>query len=460
MTDSQSDKLQERVWQAIEFSADPGALAQAMHEFMPQCTFGVSDKVQTACISRSADGSMKLEFGRDFLDRELADDRDFLFVLMHEIYHHVLGHLFPSRKDRVSRIYRNMANVAADIMVNRAVCQRFFPDGVPLLNRMYRTDRLPEALLRPPDFDMEAVRYHQVYREQMIAQFKRGLARMGADKRLAGKVWLLCRAAWCKNAPYGFILERLMAIFSDTDALRLPRFVLIGSHQGEFGGLGDIIGIGDGGKGAGYSEDVETGETQVQKAAVNYGVAAALRRALEANSNRWQLNDPVACPGVVCVPGRRDAAMLAAGSYPVFYSANKASLEPEQLAHVYVDVSGSMQDEMPYMFGVLSMSRELIADPIHEFSNMIEDVSLHDFSRGVCRTTGGTDFDVIMKHAMDRSFRQVIIFTDGWASHCESVYERFKAAGKKLHLVFVNSSSESRNECTLTPIATSIFVMS
>ena len=129
MTDSQSDKLQERVWQAIEFSADPGALAQAMHEFMPQCTFGVSDKVQTACISRSADGSMKLEFGRDFLDRELADDRDFLFVLMHEIYHHVLGHLFPSRKDRDSRIYRNMANVAADIMVNRAVCQRFFPDG-------------------------------------------------------------------------------------------------------------------------------------------------------------------------------------------------------------------------------------------------------------------------------------------------------------------------------------------
>lgn len=459
MSDLDSARLQERVWRAIEFSADPGGLARALQDFMPQCVFGVSEQVQTACISRSAEG-MKLEFGKHFLETELSDDRDFIFVLMHEIYHHVLGHLFPSSKDRVSRIYRSLANVAADMMVNRAVCERFFPGGVPLLARMYRSDRLPDALLRPPSNVMEEAMFRPARRERMVSIFKAALFEIGVDGRLANRVWMLYRAAWFRNAPYEFILERLLSIFARTDTLSLPPFVLLGSHDGELGGLGDIINTGREGKNAGYSDVIEEEEIRIQKAAVNSGVAAALRRALEENSNRWRLNDPVACPGVVCVPGRRDAAFLASGAYPVFYSANKVAFEPEQLAHVYVDVSGSMKDEIPFMFGVLSQSKELIADPIHEFSNVIEDVTMHEFSQGVCRTTGGTDFDPILRHAMAKNYRQIVIFTDGWASHCDAVFDRFKASGRKLHLVFVDSSAEARRDCSLAPIATSIFVMS
>ncbi|HNU69141.1 MAG TPA: hypothetical protein PKH54_02055 [Myxococcota bacterium] len=460
MQDTDSMNLQARVWRAVEFSADPGALAMALDHFMPQCSFGVSDEVPTARISRAGD-KMAIEFGRAFLARELSDDRDFLFVLMHEIYHNVLGHMCTSRGDRVSRIYHNLSNIAADMMVNRAVCNRFFPGGVPLLERMYGRESLPGALLVPPEFDLSRTPEAQENRKIMLTRFARGLKRLGASPRLAIRVWGIYRQAWFKDAPYEHVLERLLNLFGAIDPLALPPIILIGSHDGPFGGLGDILGMEGDEKGpAGQGGDIEEEMVEVDKTVSCLGVAAALRRALETNSNRWRMQDPVACPGVVCTPGRRDAAFLAMGSFPVFYSANKVEYEPEQLAHVYVDVSGSMVREIPHMFGVLAQSRELIADPIHEFSNVIEDVTMHEFSQGVCRTTGGTDFTVLLEHAIKNRFRQIVVFTDGYATSDQAVVERFKAAGRKLHLVFVDSCAHGRAECDLLPLATSVFVMS
>ena len=172
------------------------------------------------------------------------------------------------------------------------------------------------------------------------------------------------------------------------------------------------------------------------------------------------MHDPVPCPGVVCVPGRCDAAFLASGAYPVFYHANRTDFEPEELAHVYVDVSGSMADEISNVFGVMAASRELIADPVHEFSNVIEDVALAEFCRGLCRSTGGTDFTAVMKHALDRDFRQIVMFTDGVGLFDDAVAERFVARKIKLHLVLVSQTVIPRFKSDLLPLATSVFVMS
>jgi GNAT superfamily N-acetyltransferase len=283
---------------------------------------------------------------------------------------------------------------------------------------------------------------------------------MGANPSLAHRVWVVYRLAWCRAAPFEMVLERLMSLFAAIDPLAFPPIVLLGDHEGTVGGFdGSVFGEKEvappGGDG-----DAEEGVIEVEKAAHNRGVGEALRRALEEQANRWRMQDPVACPGVVCVPGRRDAAFLASGMYPVFYQANKTQFEPEQLAHVYVDVSGSMVEEMPYMFGVLSRSREMISDPIHEFSERIEDVTFSEFEHGVCRTTGGTDFSCILQHALDKNFKQIIVFTDGFARYNDAVGDRFKSAGKKLHIVFVGSGSHSRRECDLLQLATSVLVLS
>lgn len=453
--------LEKRIWRAVELSADPGALAVALQEFLPKCTFAVRDNVPTARIS-SGPGGTAIEFGRDFLSRELGDDSDFLFVLMHEIYHHVLGHLRVSRGDKVSRLYRSLANVAADMLVNRTVCQRFFPGGVGLLARMYPADSLPAAFLRPPTFDFNGS-VHSDARRRLARNFEKGLQKIGGGPGLTMRVYSVYRAAWGQGAPYETILEKLLALFRNIDPLAFPSIILLGDHEGEAGGLGDIFGIdrkGDKGDPFTGGGDETDEMVKVEKAARNQGVAAALFRALEVQANRWRMYDPIACPGVVCVPGRRDAAFLSAGIAPVFYQANRIEFEPEQLAHVYVDVSGSMESEIPAMFGVLSASRELIADPIHQFSEKIADVSLADFGKGVCRTTGGTDFTSIMTHALARKFRQIVVFTDGCAGFDDGVGRAFKQAGVKLHVVFVDSRTNTRRDCPLVPMAESVFVLS
>lgn len=456
-----TNDLEKRIWRAVELSADPGALSAALQEMLPKCTFEVRDDVPTARITNGP-GGMAIEFGREFLARELCDDRDFLFVLMHEIYHHVLGHLRVSRGDRVSRIYRSLSNIAADMLVNRTVCQRFFPDGVPLLDRMYPVDSLPGALLRNPGFSFENVAHHDA-RVWLLRNFEIGLTKMGANRGLCMRVFSVYRLAWGQGAPYETILERLLALFRSIDPLSFPQVILLGDHERAAGGLGGIFSMdGTGDKGDPFTGGGEDREeiVRVKKTEHNQGVAAALRRALEVQANRWRMHDPIACPGVVCVPGRRDAAFLGAGMYPVFYQANKTEFEPEQLAHVYVDVSGSMVCEIPHMFAVLAASRELVADPIHEFSERIEDVTMADFAKGVCHTTGGTDFTPIMTHAMARKFRQVVVFTDGCACFEDVVGRSFKQSGIKLHLVFVDSRSHSRRDCPLVPLAESVFVLS
>lgn len=453
--------LEKRIWRAVELSSNPGALAAALHELLPNCHFEVRDDVPTARIRNGPDGTA-IEFGGEFLVRELGDDRDFLFVLMHEIYHHVLGHLRVSRGDRASRMYRGLSNIAADMLVNRTVCNRFFPDGVPLLDRMYPVDSLPGALLRHPGLSFENPA-HQDARCRLIRNFEVGLGKIGGNPGLCMSVFSVYRLAWGRGAPYETILERLLALFRSIDPQSFPQVILLGDHEAGAGGLGDIFSMdGRGDKGDPFTGGGDDREeiVRVEKATHNQGVAAALRRALEVQANRWRMYDPIACPGVVCVPGRRDAAFLGAGMYPVFYQANKTEFEPEQLAHVYVDVSGSMIDEIPHMFAVLAASRELVADPIHEFSERIEDVTMADFAKGVCRTTGGTDFTPIMTHALARKFRQVVVFTDGCAGFEDAVGRSFKQSGIKLHLVFVDSRSHSRRDCPLVPLAESVFVLS
>jgi len=345
------------------------------------------------------------------------------------------------------------------MLVNRTVCQRFFPDGVPLLDRMYPVDSLPGALLRNPGFSFENVAHHDA-RVWLLRNFEIGLTKMGANRGLCMRVFSVYRLAWGQGAPYETILERLLALFRSIDP---PQVILLGDHERAAGGLGGIFSMdGTGDKGDPFTGGGEDREeiVRVKKTEHNQGVAAALRRALEVQANRWRMHDPIACPGVVCVPGRRDAAFLGAGMYPVFYQANKTEFEPEQLAHVYVDVSGSMVCEIPHMFAVLAASRELVADPIHEFSERIEDVTMAEFAKGVCRTTGGTDFTPIMTHAMARKFRQVVVFTDGCAGFEDSVCRSFKQSGIKLHVIFVDSRGHTRRDCPLVPLAESVFILS
>lgn len=445
------EDLEARVWMAVDLCDNPGEVAQALHEFMPKCTFAVSDSVPTARIVNT--DPVRIEFGQRFLDEELNDDRDFLFVLLHEIYHHVLGHLHHSKKDKVSRTYRNLANIAADMLVNRAVCNRYFPSGVPLLARMYPDDELPALLLRPPLkplFPMLGREREEIHRKMLVA-----LKKMKASHTLLGKVWSVYKAAWIYNAPYEVVLEQLMELFGKIDSMNFMPILLIGDHEGIEcpGGLPGFGGPEDRTGGIGGDEQEE--EVEPDPAQVDRTIASALRRALEVQSGRFSLDEPQRIPGVVCVPGRRDSAFLAGGLFPVLYQAGTPMFDPLRLAHVYLDVSGSLDSMQARLFGILNSLRDHVADPVHQFSTKVADVSLAEFARGVKRTDGGTRFDCILVDAMARRYKQIIVITDGYAEVSERVAAAFRTSRIALHLVLTEEFGPRSHKCPLEPLAVS-----
>ena len=455
---STSADLEARVWMAVDLVERSEAVADALYRFLPKCTFAVRDDVPTARI-RGGDVP-QIEFGTRFLDEELSDDRDFLFVLMHEIYHHVLGHLRHSRGDKASRTFSNLANIAADMLVNRAVCERYFPEGVPLLNRMYDNHSLPSLLLLPPP-GRPGTPVSGRLRDRVLSNIAVALKGIGANPKLAHQVWTVYRMAWFGNAPFETVLERLLALFAKIDSMQFMTILLLGDHEGiEMPGeLHKIAGDDEDGRGYGDGGDLGDEEIEIDKAASDRDLAAALRRALEVQTGRYSINEPQRIPGVVCVPGRRDAAFLAGGAFPVIYQAGTPVFDPLKLAHVYLDVSGSFDDYLPRIMGVLNGLCDQIADPVHQFSTVVSDISMARLSQGAKCSTRGTNFNCVLTDAITRRYRQIIVITDGCGPVCEQVSTAFRTAMISLHLVLVDSSPWDSRDSPLIALATSVLKM-
>ena len=82
--------------------------------------------------------------------------------------------------------------------------------------------------------------------------------------------------------------------------------------------------------------------------------------------------------------------------------------------HVYIDVSGSMQDLKDALYGAVLDCRDYVCPQVHLFSTQVADISLHDLDRGICRSTGGTDIACVAEHMATHRVRRALLLTDGW----------------------------------------------
>ncbi len=441
--------LEARVWRAVELSSDPPALAQALHAFLPASRLGVSRTVPTARIRRIG-GRIDVRFGEAFLREHLGDDRDFLFVLLHEIYHHVLGHLRIRPGDELTRRCPAAANIAADMMVNRVVVDRYFPGGVPLLSRLYKNG-LPGCLLKPADTHVPGEPGQGKHRAR--AAFLAGMARAGHNRHLAEWAWSVHRMAWHFRAPHEQLLEAVIELLDLAGILRFESLLLLGSHDGT--SVDGIPWEGVESFGAGPGGELEEGQVVPVPAQDAGGLAIALRRALGKDPSRQQVRmAPVS--GVTCSPGRSDLAFLAAGQ-PVFLF-HGARAQPDHFpgAHVYLDVSGSLDSALPRLYGGLANLRDLVADPVHLFSTQVVDCRLDDLARGIRRTTGGTCFTPVLEHALAGRYRQIVVVTDGIGPLSDETGREFARSGAGLHLVLVGESRRWRRDCPLVEMARSV----
>jgi predicted metal-dependent peptidase len=125
-------------------------------------------------------------------------------------------------------------------------------------------------------------------------------------------------------------------------------------------------------------------------------------------------------------PSKRDFVLLAAGIPPFHYHnhVQRVTTKEHGLA-VYLDVSGSVNDHLPRIVGILhSLKAELTS--IFLFSNKVVEVPLKALLAGRVQTTYGTDFDCIAQSIVERGLDKAVILTDGYASLRAENSERLK----------------------------------
>lgn len=426
--------LEARILAAVEASADPERLRQDLELFLPVCTMGVSRAVETACIRR-AGGRCRIEFGEAFLRDQLADGRDLLFVLLHEAFHHVLGHLVALPPWLRSPRMRDVANVAADMLVNRAVCTRFFPGGVPLLARMYDRSSIVGTLLLPPRRDAAGTG----------PEVRSALLRAGWPSECVWAAWLAYRAAWFEEVPFEALAGRVLDLFRRAACACDVTF--LGDHRPDRPRPPGLPWSGDEeGCGAGHGDRLEEEEVdEPVEPALSPELAAAVRRALTEDPNhprRRATRAPTTSP--IYAPGRSDWLPLALGFWPALFHGDRFdTADDDQCAHVYVDVSGSFDRHLARVYGLLLGLADEVGRVVHQFSNQVADATLDELARGVKRTTGGTDFDCVFEHASERRYRRIVIVTDGLGELESGLAEAFTASGASLYLVLQGTDEAS-----------------
>jgi uncharacterized protein with von Willebrand factor type A (vWA) domain len=113
---------------------------------------------------------------------------------------------------------------------------------------------------------------------------------------------------------------------------------------------------------------------------------------------------------------RRAATLQAAGATPLFYDASVTARNGRDAGRtdVYLDVSGSMDGYLRWLYGALVALRDHVSPTLRLFSTRVVPVGIAALRSGEVPTTGGTDIACVVRDLRRRHPRKVLILTDGY----------------------------------------------
>ncbi len=392
-----------------------------------------SRDVATACVSLG--GRSRLMINPDFVARARHTAFDLSMLVLHELYHVVLGH---------TRLYGHITpaqNWAFDAVINAQLSQLFpSPSETALFRRSYRADAFPECLLRPPEgWRMPEETWH-----------------------LTGVAGDVHRALYTDNSvSYEDLFRLLDSVLGGGQGLDPNR--LLGNHDandeaddpGLLKEIRNIIAqwpmlhersgrdLGDG---------LERRLLTLQRR--HNAAVSMLRRALTrlAGTGTQGALSPVRTetPTESVLPyrsmlDRRAEVLACTGNSPMFFRAESSvpGLARSERVHVYLDVSGSMSGVVKALYEALTTLLDHVAPAIHLFSTAVSDISHDQLKKGVLDTTGGTSIDVVTSHILKTKVKKALIVTDGWVGSIPSFHaEKLNKARVKVHGV-ITSPGES-----------------
>lgn len=111
-------------------------------------------------------------------------------------------------------------------------------------------------------------------------------------------------------------------------------------------------------------------------------------------------------------------------------------------AQVYLDVSGSMNIEMPALIALLARLSAHIRRPFWAFSDEVAPARIKD-GKLVTSTTGGTSMACVLRHVIDTRPRAAVVVTDGFIEALDPGLVAAALAAARLHFVVSRDGSPS-----------------
>ena len=365
-------------------------------------------KHPTAGITREG----VLSYNPAFLKRYVACREDLFSLVFHELLHPMFGHF----------IYKagKIENIGADAIINAVIGTLYASQSGNgnLFKKTYEPRGLL-GLMRPQSI-MHNSRYARVYNHLY------GMWHV-KDKMTTGE-----------------LIQTLKILTQMED---LTAILLIGSHNDEQGAgegleslpkevLGRIaddlqqsINTAEGQKQAGYNPAlaglfVEALRTHLSIKKVILQRFTSKRK-VDKFKELFQEHRLSVSP-IPLYPSKRDLVLLAADIWPgYFHNRFQRPKTRNRGLAIYLDVSGSVEEYLPKILGVLKNLRREITS-VFQFSNEVVETSFESLLRGEIETTYGTDFDCIAQSIVDRGFDKAVIITDGYASMEDEIKDELK----------------------------------
>jgi hypothetical protein len=424
---SKSDLLFTR-WSGDEASLTArlvGCLPAATIELETLCRLAgikVNREIPTAaveCVRRP-----RLLINPDFAAKYCVRDEHLFLLVMHELWHIILAHtrLYP----RVTPAH----NIAFDAIINAGLSRQYNkPEFRGFLEELNPADAFPSMLLRPPI----GWPHHPEYPEggppgtrQILERLYPPAAARQVSMPFYDEILNLLRKyaeqngwVWVEGEPF------LLGDHNDPDsegqifvdpvlgetmrriASKMPA-QLVGNNRSS------------GGLQVQWQTDVGPSAEQTRRA-----FSGVLRRCLGPRRGKRQRKkkSPVSgIAGTSVLPNARDRlapARRLIGMPGTIWSQQgtvKARVpETPSKAHIYLDVSGSMAEVLPYLLGlVLPYIASGQAD-VFQFSTIVQPLPLARLQRGRLQTTGGTDINCVLEHLLNNAslVQRALLLTDG-----------------------------------------------
>jgi len=361
----------------------------------------VSHEVPTAAVTLGARSVMLVN--PDFVAARCRTDAHLAMLVMHELYHVLLGH---------TRMYARStpaANWAFDCIINAQLCRLHPTVEFTSFFSASAAAEGPWSLIGPPPGWPDKPRY--------------------AAGRLGDVHRRLYDDAGATTTELFALLDGV-AIDPAADGHRL-----LGDHRPEsttgdplhadtdlYGEVRRIVarwpmverrgGTDDGGP-------LEWVRNPLRRhAAARQAIRALLARTANGADNGPWLPETVTVPSLTPLPqggDRRAQLQRLLGATPLLWSGEirDGTLQRAGQVAVYLDVSGSMAAWLPVLLQALNDSAAVVRWPVYGFSTTVHPLTRRDLAAGRVRSDGGTDIACVAEHLLQQRIRRAVIVTDG-----------------------------------------------